>query len=219
MERAALLAVVLCVAAATVRAGEECAGTPGVVCADAGANQTRCTDAAHAGCVWLADARACTGTAAPCAVHTAHGEAACEAVPGCAWRATHGAWLGIAVFVGIVAVLVVVLYAVRIAYTRYLLSRPAEPGLPPPAAAAAAADHPPRRSALRRFLAFDSASSASASADAYVPPAKNNTPPPTDTPVHVTITDDETSAVPDGDREAQAAEGEISSSSSSAAVL
>ena len=213
-EAVALAVAVLCAAAVTVRAGDECAGTPSVVCADAGANQTRCTDAAHAGCVWLADTRACTGTASPCAVHTPHGEAACEAVPGCAWRATHGVWLGIAVFVGIIALLVVVLYAVRIAYTRYLLSRPAEPGLPP----ATASSQPPRRSALRRFLAFDSASAAAASSsDAYVPPAKNNTPPAETAPVHVTITDDDHDG--DGAAAAAAAEEESSLSSSSAAVL
>ena len=196
------IALMLCTVAMKANAREECQGTPNVVCAEA--NETQCTDAAHAGCVWLADSHACTGTAMPCAAYTAHGEAACEAVPGCAWHVPSGAWLGVAVFVGVVAALVAVLCVARIAYTRYLLSRPPEPGMEPPGASSGQ-----KRSLFSRLFAFGSSSRANA--DGYVPPAKNNTPPVDRNPVHVSITDDETH---DGD-----GEGDGAPSSESAAVL
>ena len=107
-------------------------------------------------------------------------------------------------FVGVVAALVAVLCVARIAYTRYLLSRPPEPGMEPPGASSGQ-----KRSLFSRLFAFGSSSRANA--DGYVPPAKNNTPPVDMNPVHVSITDDETH---DGD-----GEGDGAPSSESAAVL
>ena len=157
--------VVVAMAAVGVVAGK-CSGDPRTSCSDAGSNVSMCKDAAHTGCSWSPEERVCSGSPTDCEVLASKGAVACEQMPGCQWSEPQDVWVGIAIFVGVIVVLILVLFIAKVVYQRYIMSRPAEPTMDD-------------SSAFKKFTAFrrkdkNDYYESSSSDDGYVPPAKND---------------------------------------------
>ena len=165
---AALVCVLLaCPAAAN---DGKCSGKPTSTCKEAGANQSMCTDGAHTGCVWDPEAGSCSGKPDSCDVLTNKGITACEQMPGCKWSESPDVWVGIAVFVAAIVGLVLILFITKLIYQRYIMSRPAEPGM----------DN--KSNSFQKFFSFQRKGTGNRKRvddeydreDGYVPPAKND---------------------------------------------